>query len=120
MTECRVRARGRVGFSLQTCARSRHIASDTVSHALSSRDLRIPHHFDEGEDQTNILGSVASQFHCTGGVRVIQPAVAEENPCRETASCRTRFGDRLTYVFNQASWSWLSGSDPTFNSSDGR
>lgn len=86
------------------CPEARHIAGDIASRAVMSADLRIPRNFDEGEYQTNTLGFVTSRFHCTGRVRVIQPAVPENNPYgHETASCRTRFGDRLTYVFNQGS-----------------
>lgn len=86
------------------CPEARHLAGNIASRALTSGNLRIPHRFDEGEYQTNTLGFVTSRFHCVGRVKVIQPAVAEDNPYgRETATCRTRFGDRLTYVFNQGS-----------------
>ncbi|HTT93625.1 MAG TPA: hypothetical protein VMF55_03075 [Solirubrobacterales bacterium] len=86
------------------CPEARHIAGDIASRALTSGDLRIPHHFDEGEYQTNTLGFVTSRFRCTGRVKVADPRVLGENPYgHETASCRTRFGDRLTYVFNQGS-----------------
>ncbi len=86
------------------CPEARHIAGDIASRALLSGNLRIPHHFDEGEYQANTLGFVTGRFHCAGRVRVIEPVRPVENPYgRETASCRTRFGDRLTYVFNQGS-----------------
>lgn len=86
------------------CGEARHIAGDISSRALTSGNLRIPRHFEEGEYQTNTLGFVTSRFRCTGRVRVIQPAHVGWNPYgRETATCHTRFGDRLTYVFNQGS-----------------
>lgn len=84
------------------CPEARHIAGDIASRALTSGNLRIPNRFDEGEYQTNTLGFVTSRFHCTGRVRVVDPIGFEMNPYgHETAACRTRFGDKLTYVFNQ-------------------
>jgi hypothetical protein len=86
------------------CPEARHIAGNIASRALTSGNLRIPHRFDEGEYRTNTLGFVAGLFHCRGSVHVRQPGRGGENPYgHETAACRTKFGDRLTYVFDQGS-----------------
>jgi hypothetical protein len=68
---------------------------------VSSSNLRLPHRFTEGEWQTNTLGFVVARYRCRGSVQVRQ---GNPNPYgHETASCRTRFGDRLTFVFNKGS-----------------
>jgi hypothetical protein len=83
------------------CGEGRYLAYMIGYRALNSGNLRIPHRFTEGETGTNTVGFVVGRFHCHGRVRVRQ---GHENPYgHETAHCRTRFGDRLVYVFDQGS-----------------
>lgn len=68
---------------------------------VSPYTLRLPHRFAEGEWQTNTLGFVVERYRCRGLVQVRQ---GYPNPYgHETAVCRTRFGDRVTFVFNKGS-----------------
>jgi hypothetical protein len=84
-----------------TCGEARYLGFMIGYRALNSGTLRIPHRFTEGENGTNTLGFVVGRFHCRGQVRVKQ---GRENPYgHETARCRTRFGDRFVYVFDQGS-----------------
>lgn len=84
-----------------TCGESRYLADMIGYRALNSGNLRIPDRFTEGENGTNTIGFVVGRFHCRGRVRVRQ---GSENPYgHETAHCRTRFGDRFVYVFDQGS-----------------
>jgi hypothetical protein len=84
-----------------TCGEAHYLAYMIGYRALNSGNLRIPHRFTEGETGTNTLGFVVGRFHCHGRVRVKQ---GFENPYgHETARCRTRFGDRFVYVFDQGS-----------------
>jgi hypothetical protein len=84
-----------------TCGEGRYLASMIGYRALNSGNLRIPRRFTEGENGTNTLGFVVGRFHCHGHVHVRQ---GRENPYgHETAHCRTRFGDRFVYVFDQGS-----------------
>jgi len=83
------------------CREGREIAERIGNLDVSQRNLRLPHRFTEGEFQTNTLGFVVSRFHCRGRVEVRQ---GNPNPYgHETAACRTRFGDKLVYVFDQGS-----------------
>lgn len=82
------------------CAEGRAVAYRISAFDVGD-NLRLPHRFNEGEWQTNTLGFVVSRYRCRGRVRVRK---GNPNPYgHETATCRTRFGDRITYVFDQDS-----------------
>jgi hypothetical protein len=84
-----------------TCPEARELALRIGDFDVSPYTLRLPRHFSEGEWQTNTLGFIVSRYRCRGNVQVRQ---GNPNPYgHETASCRTRFGDRLVYVFNRGS-----------------
>jgi hypothetical protein len=83
------------------CPEARELATRIGYSDVSPTSLRLPHRFTEGEWQTNTLGFVAARYRCRGYVQV-RPS--NPNPYgRETAKCRTRFGDRVTFVFDQGS-----------------
>ncbi len=84
-----------------SCGEARYLATMIGYRALNAPTLRLPSHFTEGENGTNTLGFVTGRFHCRGRTRVKQGRI---NPYgHETASCRSRFGDRFRYVFDQGS-----------------
>ncbi len=69
--------------------------------ASSAGNLRLPHHFTEAWYGTNTLGFLTNTFRCRGQVEVRE---GHENPYgHETARCRSRFGDRFLYAFDQGS-----------------
>ena len=91
----------RLSASGTSCGEARYLATMIGSRAAGSDNLRLPHRFTEGENGTNTLGFVVSRFRCKGEVEVRQ---GHPNPYgHESARCHTRFGDKLTYVFNQGS-----------------
>lgn len=84
-----------------SCQDAKMMASTIQFRASSASNLRIPRHFTEGRYGTMTLGFVTNTFQCRGKVEVRQ---GDPNPYgRETARCRTRFGDRFLYVFDQGS-----------------
>lgn len=83
------------------CPEARELALRIGDFDVSPYTLRLPHHFREGEWQTNTLGFVVSRYRCQGFVQVRE---GNPNPYgHETATCKTRFGDRLVFVFNRGS-----------------
>jgi hypothetical protein len=83
------------------CPEARELALRIGDFDVSPYTLRLPRHFNEGEWQTNTLGFVVSRYRCRGSVQVRQ---GDPNPYgHETASCETRFGDKLVFVFNRGS-----------------
>jgi hypothetical protein len=82
------------------CSDAQFLAND-IGGLPVSHNLRLPGHFSEWWYGTNSLGFVTNTFKCTGTVEVRQGA---RNPYgHETARCRSRFGDRFSYTFNQSS-----------------
>lgn len=80
------------------CQEASELAHRISNLDISPTTLRLPHRFNEGEFKTNTLGFVVSRYQCRGRVRVLP---GNPNPYgRETATCKTRFGDRITYVFD--------------------
>jgi hypothetical protein len=83
------------------CGEARELARRIAAFDVSQHNLRLPRHFTEGEFQTNTLGFVVARYRCSGRVQVRQ---GNPNPYgHETAQCRTRFGDKFIYVFDQGS-----------------
>jgi hypothetical protein len=84
------------------CFDARFLTHDIGALALGDSGLRIPRHFKVAWYGTNTVGFVTNTFACKGRVRVRHPR--RGNPFgRETARCRTIFGDRFLYVFDQHS-----------------
>jgi hypothetical protein len=84
-----------------SCQDAKLMASTIQYRASSASNLRIPRHFTEARYGTMTLGFVTNTFRCRGTVEVRD---GNPNPYgRETARCRTRFGDRFRYVFDQGS-----------------
>jgi hypothetical protein len=84
-----------------SCQDAQIMASTIQYRASTADDLRLPRRFTEARYGTNSLGFVTNTFQCTGRVQVRK---GNPNPYgRETARCRTRFGDRFVYVFDQGS-----------------
>lgn len=84
-----------------SCQDAQMMAGTIQYRASTADDLRLPRRFTEARYGTNSLGFVTNTFKCTGRVKVRK---GNSNPYgRETARCRTRFGDRFIYVFDQGS-----------------
>jgi hypothetical protein len=84
-----------------TCGEARYLAYMIGERAQNGVGLRLPAHFTEGENGTDTLGFIVGRYKCDGRLRV-KPGT-EDPYGHETATCRTRFGDRFTYVFDQFS-----------------
>jgi hypothetical protein len=84
-----------------SCQNARFIAVGIGYRALHGGSLRLPRRFTESHYGTNTLGFVTNTFRCRGHLRVRQ---GNPNPYGyEIARCRTRFGDHVTYAFDQYS-----------------
>jgi hypothetical protein len=80
------------------CSNAHLLASDVVA---LEHNLRIPRSFTVAQYGTNTIGWVTNTFSCRGRVRIRQGKI---NPYgHETAKCRSQFGDRFRYVFDQSS-----------------
>jgi hypothetical protein len=77
------------------------LAQAISRRANTATNLRIPRKFVEAEQGNNTLGFLTTRFRCRGRIEVRQ---GKPNPYgHETANCRTRFGDRFAYSFDQGS-----------------
>jgi hypothetical protein len=84
-----------------SCQDAQVMASTIQYRANTAGNLRIPRNFVEARYGTNTLGFVTNTFHCHGRVSVRQ---GNPNPYgHESARCRTRFGDKFVYTFDQGS-----------------
>jgi len=83
------------------CLNAFYIAAGIGSEALNN-GLRLPHRFTEAFYSGSFTrGFITNTFHCRGSIEIRQ---GPENPYgHETARCRTRLGDHLTFVFDQGS-----------------
>lgn len=101
------RTRGQRPISLtvlgRSCFEARRVARSISSSALTSGNLRIPRRFTVTDSAPHTLGFITTRLACRGRVKVLEPPGFENPFGRETARCATRFGDRLTFVFDQHS-----------------